>query len=152
NSAKDDQEANDLKNHCQRHYSGRIQGELRTACAAPFEIYRKLCKSLAQTNCRVNYGQEPRLVMSCLIGVAIGDDIKGKKDGFLQKLQLCAEQYPQHTEIDAFLQESCLTGVHLSDLMTTDNQKGFESCAQLSPERSFIGPCAVGISFIADTQ
>lgn len=139
----------DLKRHCMRHFPGRIQGELRNACASPGETFAIYGKSLSQVRCRVNYGEEPRLVMACLIGVSISADMTDhispeQNTSFVHRLQLCAEQYPQHTEIDAFLQESCLTGIYLHDLMSTEGLKGFELCGQLSPERSFLGPCAVG--------
>lgn len=86
--------------------------------------------------------------MACLIGVAIADDINGARGDFKRKLQLCSEQYPQHTEIDAFLQESCLTGIHLPELLPALSQEPYASCEQLSAERSFIGPCAVGLSLV----
>ena len=89
--------------------------------------------------------------MACLIGVSIADDVNGGRTDFKRKLQLCAEQYPQHTEIDAFLQESCLTGIHLPELLPALSSAPYDSCGQLSPERSFIGPCAVGLSLVNET-
>lgn len=86
--------------------------------------------------------------MACLIGVAIADDLNANRTDYKRKLQLCTEQYPQHTEIDAFLQESCLTGIHLPELLPSLASAPYETCGQLSPERSFIGPCAVGLSLV----
>ncbi|RYZ71558.1 MAG: hypothetical protein EOP05_11940 [Proteobacteria bacterium] len=140
----------DLQTNCARHFPGKIQGDLRNACSAATAPIVSSEKGLAQTKCRLAYGEEPRAVMSCLIGVSISDDLSAKRDDYKNKLQLCAEQYPQHTEIDAFLQESCLTGIHLPDLMPALAAQPFETCAQLSSERSFIGPCAVGLSLASD--
>ena len=89
--------------------------------------------------------------MACLIGVSIADDLNANRTDFRRKIQLCSDQYPQHTEIDAFLQESCLTGIHLPELLPTLSAAPYDSCAQLSPERSFIGPCAVGLSLVNET-
>ena len=111
----------------------------------------RIGKNLAQTRCRMNYGEEPRLVMSCLIGVAIFEDQINNKDDFKAKLQLCAEHYPAHTEIDAFLQESCIIGTHLPGIMSTGGRPHFELCATINPERAFIGPCSVGLSLVTDT-
>ncbi|MES2854701.1 MAG: hypothetical protein V4692_02505, partial [Bdellovibrionota bacterium] len=142
----------EFKKNCERHYSGSIQGELRSACASAFEDFSADAIDLAHTRCRLDHGEEPRLVMACLIGAAILEDVAKKSDTFKTKLQVCAEHYPQHTEIDAFLQESCLTGVHIPELLKTKKDEGFLSCAQISPERSFIGPCAVGFSLAGDLK
>ena len=146
---------NELKQHCARHFPGLIQGEIRMACLAAGQDFARLGKSLIQTRCRLNYGEEPRLVMACLVGTAIADDLVNKRDDFKKKLQLCAEHYPMHTEIDAFLQEGCLTGIHISDLMisnsaATSGAARADVCRKITPERSFIGPCAVGMSFAQD--
>jgi hypothetical protein len=144
---KDDPLTAQVRKECARHFPGSTQGELRTSCVSSVPSLQTLGKSLAETKCRVTYGLEPRTALSCLIGVAIADDIAAKREDYKKKLQLCAEQYPQYTEIDAFLQESCLTGVHLPELITVGSQNRlFETCAQISPERSFLGPCAVGLS------
>lgn len=134
----------ELKKHCDRHFPGLIQGDLRTACGSVAEDYPRFGKSGALVNCRLNYGEEPREVMACLIGVEIADEMVNSRDEFKKRLQLCAEQYPAHTEIDAFLQESCLTGIHLPDLLNQKPNLGL--CSQISPERSFLGPCSVGLS------
>ncbi len=140
--------ADDLTKNCALHFPGRIQGDLRTACSSATLKFSSSEKGLAQTRCRLSYGEEPRAVMACLIGVSIADDINNQRTDFKRKLQLCAVQYPQHTEIDAFLQESCLTGIHLPDLLPALSAQPYDSCGQLSPERSFIGPCAVGLSLV----
>lgn len=147
----EDGDSKDLKKHCDRHYPGQIQGELRSACLSAGEEFKASEKSLVNTRCRLNYGEEPRLVMACLIGASILNDLSASKDDFKKKLQVCAEQYPQHTEIDAFLQESCLTGVHLPETMASTEGASFEVCGKLSPERSFIGPCAVGLSLARES-
>lgn len=149
--AEDDSSSSEIKKHCARHYPGQIQGELRTACSSAADEFKSSEKNLASTRCRLAYGEEPRLVMPCLIGVSIIDDLKNSKEDFKRKLQVCAEQYPQHTEIDAFLQESCLTGVHLNETMASTDGPSFEICGKLSPERSFIGPCAVGLSLARES-
>jgi hypothetical protein len=146
-----EKQVDEQKKNCERHYTGVIQSELRLACASATTNYMNVGKELAQTRCRMAYGEEPRLVMSCLIGVGIFEDQLGGKDNFKSKLQLCAEHYPAHTEIDAFLQESCLIGTHLPSLMQTGGRPHFELCATINPERAFIGPCSVGLSLVTDT-
>jgi hypothetical protein len=151
----DDKLTADLKSQCQKHFPGIIQAEVRAACVSAgseFERLGKLGQSLVQTRCRLNYGEEPRLVMACMIGAKISADLMANSDDFKKRLQLCAENYPVHNEIDAFLQESCLTGVHLSDFMKPEGQARFETCAQITPERSFIGPCAVGLGLAQSQQ
>jgi hypothetical protein len=132
------------KKNCDRHFPGLIQGEIRNACSSATEGLSKYGKLGAEVRCRLDYGEEPREVMACLIGVDIAEDLAAKKDEFKKKLQLCAEQYPMHVEIDAFLQEACLTGVHLPNLLGEKPRLGL--CAQITPERSFQGPCGVGLS------
>jgi hypothetical protein len=142
----------EITKHCERHFPGQIQAEVRSACSASSADFAKLGRSLIETRCRLNYGEEPRLVMACLVGARINDDLLHGRDGFKRKLQLCAEAYPVHNEIDSFLQESCLTGTAVPDLMSVGQKPGFELCAQITPERSFIGPCAVGLALTTETQ
>ena len=151
NQSDDDKLTAELRMNCDRHFTGQIQSEVRAACVSAGANYDDFGKALAQSRCRLSYGEEPRLVMTCLIGVSIADDLINKKDDFKAKLQLCNEHYPAHTEIDAFLQESCLIGTHLPELMKTGTKAHFEDCATINPERSFIGPCAVGLSLVQDT-
>lgn len=134
----------ELTKHCDRHFPGLIQGELRSACASAADDYPRFGKSGTFVSCRLNYGEEPREVMACLIGTEIADEITHSKEDFKKRLQLCAEQYPAHTEIDAFLQESCLTGIHIPNFIA--DKPNLSQCGQISPERSFIGPCNVGLS------
>lgn len=140
----------ELQTQCARHFPGKIQGELRGACTSAPSPVSESEKGLAQTKCRLQFGEDPRAVMACLIGVSISTDLTAKRDDFKAKLQLCAEHYPQHTEVDGFFQESCLTGIHLPELLPSLASQPYESCLQLTQERSFIGPCAVGLSLAAD--
>lgn len=135
---------------CEQQYTGKIQSEVRLACQSPTDELQSIGPDLAQTRCRLNYGEEPRLVTSCLIGVAIYSDLLEKRDEYRVKQRLCAEHYPSHTEIDSFLQESCLVGAHLPRLLKTTDRPHFEVCATINPERSFIGPCAAGLSLATD--
>jgi hypothetical protein len=142
----------ELRRQCERHFAGIIQGELRSACSSAASEFQRIGKALAQTRCRLDYGEEPRLVMACIVGSSITDDIVNKREDFKSKLQLCAEHYPVHNEIDAALQESCITGAHLPELVTVDPKARYAACAQVSPERSFIGPCSVGLSLVLDNK
>lgn len=144
---------NEVKLNCDRHFPGQLQSEVRTACASAsrdFVRLGKLGKTLAQTRCRLNYGEEPRLAMSCLIGAKIADSINTQQDGFKKNLQLCSENYPVHNVIDEVLLESCLTGIYMPSLMKLSGKERFDACAEITPERSFIGPCAVGLSLAQD--
>ena len=133
-----------IKNHCARHFPGLIQSNVRAACAAAAKWYFKFERSGAGVNCRLTYGEEPREVMACFVGLEITAASDLGKDDFKKRLQLCAEQYPAHTEIDAILQESCLSGIYMATVLPTKTT--FATCAQISPEKSFVGPCGVGLS------
>jgi hypothetical protein len=136
------------KDYCNQHYPGITQSDLRTACAsaAPgFELHGRFG---AQVRCRLDYGEEPREVMSCLIGSEIANNIKSKSDEFKLKLKQCSDYYPMHTEVDAFLQESCLTGIYLPGILSEKPRQSL--CPEFNPERSFQGPCAVGLSFVIE--
>ena len=142
----------EVAQYCEKHFPGLIQSEVRAACASSAEDHQKLGRNLVETRCRLNYGDEPRLVMACLIGASIADDLANGREDFKHKLQLCAEAYPVHNEIDAFLQESCITGTHVPELMNVENKARFEACAKITPERSFIGPCAVGLGLVLEDK
>lgn len=142
----------EVTNYCEKHFPGLIQSEVRAACVSSAEAHQKLGRNLVETRCRLNYGDEPRLVMACLIGASIGHDIAHGREDFKHKLQLCSEAYPVHNEIDAFLQESCITGTHVPELMNVENKARFEACAKITPERSFIGPCAVGLGLVLEDK
>jgi hypothetical protein len=105
----DDKFTAEIKRECERHFPGLIQSEVRAACSSSAVDFTGLGKGLVETRCRLNYGEEPRLVMACLIGASVTNDIAASRDEFKKKLQLCSEYYPVHNEIDAFLQESCLS-------------------------------------------
>lgn len=142
----------ELTRNCERHFPGLIQSEVRTACISSANEHQRLGRQLVETRCRLNYGDEPRLVMACMIGASIGDDLAHGREDFKQKLQLCAETYPVHNEIDAFLQESCVTGTHVPELMKIEGKAHFEACSKITPERSFLGPCAVGLGLVLEDQ
>lgn len=137
-----------LKKECNRHFPALIQSEVRTACISAADDYAEFGASQAGVKCRLVYGEEPRELYSCLIGVDIADEISLQHEEYKKRLQLCADQYPAHTEIDSFLQESCLTGIYMPNLV--GSHPNFETCAQISEERSFIGPCQVGFSLAKD--
>lgn len=139
-----------LKDNCDRHFPGQIQAELRSACSSAAKPFTQHGKKLTEIHCRLEYGEDPRLVMACLIGSNVVNDMANKQDTYKKQLQLCAEHYPAHTEIDAFLQESCLTGIHMPTLVNETEKLKLEMCSQVTPERSFLGPCAVGLSLAKD--
>ena len=151
-SSADFQLTTGLTKHCERHFPGLIQAEVRTACASSSSDYARLGRSLVATRCRLTYGEAPRLLMACLIGAEMADEVLSGRESFKRKLQLCAETYPVHNEIDAFLQESCLTGAHIPSLMKVDAKARFETCAQITPERSFLGPCSVGLGLALESE
>lgn len=146
---------NELKKNCQKHFFGQLQSEVRAACSSAGRDYLRLSKmgrSLPITRCRLNYGEEPRLVMACLIGANIVDELNSGIEHFKKKLQLCNENYPSHNAIDEVFLESCLTGIYIPNFMNAGRLERFEVCAQITPERSFIGPCAVGLSLAQDSD
>ncbi len=137
-----------LKKECNRHFPALIQTEIRAACISATDSYAEFGASVAGVKCRLVYGEDPRELYSCLIGVDIADEISTQHEEYKRRLQLCSDQYPAHTEIDSFLQESCLTGIYMPNLV--GSHPTFETCAQISEERSFIGPCQVGFSLAKD--
>ncbi len=147
----------DLKKICDRHFASALQADLRSACGAAGPDYDRLGYSLVETRCRLTYGEDPRAVMACLIGSSIARDISSSTDKFSKKLALCSETYPTHNEIDTFLHESCLTGIHIPEIVSRDRQAepGHDRvamCAAITPERLFVSACAVGLSLAEDTE
>lgn len=142
-----DQFTKDLTSQCNANYpGGMIQSEVRAACSSVASKILHLGRSLSEVSCRIDYGEDPRQVMACLIGVAMGDDLVHQRDEYKKRLQLCSNHYPKHTEIDAFFLESCLTGIYSPELVKPIKSNSLDVCKQISPEKSFIGPCAVGLS------
>lgn len=138
----------ELKKNCDLHFPGLLQSGLRPACAAGGNSYFTAGKSMGQTECRLTYGLDPRQVMACFIGVSIAEDLALKKDDFSRKYQACASYYPNHTELDLYLLESCLTGIHLP--RATGREVSADLCEQISSERAYLGPCNVGLTLIPE--
>lgn len=104
---------------------------------------------LAQTQCRLKWGEVPRAVMACLLGVEAQKAIKEKDEPAMSRWQaqvrLCHTHYPAHSELDGFLQEACLTGIQLSDAISGATSDRTRACSSVDPEKAFVGPCVVGL-------
>lgn len=141
----------DHKKSCERYYTGKIQAGIRRACllgGSLVDQYLEQPARIAETGCRLQYGEEPGETFACLIGTKIARELQAGTKNFMALLQLCAESYPVRTELDSYLLESCLTGLHAGSLAApvTLQAGATDVCSSISPERSFVGPCRVGAS------
>ncbi len=137
--------ADEHRKACDKYYPGAIQAGIRRSCyvgGVLVERYSGWPARVAETGCRLQYGEEPTETFACLIGTKIAGEISKGEKLFLSSLQSCSEVYSVRTDLDTYLLESCLTGVHAQSFMSKYDR--FETCRQITPERSFIGPCSVG--------
>lgn len=137
--------ADEHRKACDKYYPGAIQAGIRRSCyvgGVLIDRYAGWPARVAETGCRLQYGEEPTETFACLIGTKIASEIANGEKQFLSSLQSCSEVYAVRTDLDTYLLESCLTGVHAKSFMAKYDR--FETCAQITPERSFIGPCSVG--------
>lgn len=137
----------DQKKACDRYYTGKIQAGIRRSCQVGgvlVDRYLDQPARVAETGCRLQYGEEPGETFACLIGTKIARELEKGTNRYLTDLQLCSESYPVRTELDTYLLESCLIGIHAQSF--TAPQPRFDLCKAITPERSFLGPCAVGAS------
>lgn len=138
------------KKVCDRYYTGKIQAGIRRSChvgGVLVDRYLSEPARVAEAGCRLQYGEEPGESFACLIGTKIARELDKGTSRYLTDLQLCSESYPVRTELDTYLLESCLVGIHAASF--TSPQPRFELCRSITPERSFLGPCAVGASLTA---
>ena len=137
----------DQKKACDRYYTGKIQAGIRRSCQVGgvlVDRYLEQPTRVAETGCRIQYGEEPGETYACLIGTKIAHELEKGTSRYLSDLQLCSESYPVRTELDTYLLESCLIGVHAQSFAAPAAR--FELCKAITPERSFLGPCSVGAS------
>lgn len=137
----------DQKKACDRYYTGKIQAGIRRSCQVGgvlVDRYLEQPARVAEAGCRLQYGEEPGETFACLIGTKIARELDKGTSKYLSDLQLCSESYPVRTELDTYLLESCLIGIHAQSFTTPLPR--FELCKGITPERSFLGPCAVGAS------
>lgn len=139
--------ADEHRRSCDKYYPGAIQAGIRRSCyvgGALFDRYTGWPARVPETGCRLQYGEEPTETYACLIGTKIAGELASGQKQFLASLQSCSEIYSVRTDLDTYLLESCLTGIHAKSFMSKYDR--FETCRQITPERSFIGPCSVGAS------
>lgn len=144
--------ADEHRKACDKYYPGAIQAGIRRSCyvgGVLVDRYTGQPERVAETGCRLQYGEEPTETFACLIGTKIANEISAGKKEFLSNLQSCSEVYSVRTDLDTYLLESCLTGVHAKSFMAKYDR--FETCRQITPERSFIGPCSVGAALASQT-
>ncbi len=137
----------DHKKACDRYYTGKIQAGIRRSCQVGgvlVDRYLDQPARVAESGCRLQYGEEPGETFSCLIGTKIARELEKGTSRYLADLQLCSESYPVRTELDTYLLETCLVGIHAQSF--TAPLPRFELCKSITPERSFLGPCAVGVT------
>lgn len=137
---------------CDRYYPGAIQAGIRRSCyvgGVLTDRYAGQPPRVAETGCRLQYGEEPTETYACLIGTKIAREIEAGTTRYLTDLQLCSETYAVRTDLDTFLLESCLTGIHAKSF--SGDRERLETCRQITPETGFLGPCAVGVSLTGAT-
>jgi hypothetical protein len=137
----------DQKKACDRYYTGKIQAGIRRSCQVGgilVDRYLEKLPRVAETGCRLQYGEEPGETYACLIGTKIARELDKGTSRYVTDLQLCSESYPVRTELDTYLLESCLIGIHAQSFAAPAGR--FELCKAITSERSFLGPCAVGAS------
>ncbi len=142
----------DQRKACDRYYPGAIQAGIRRSChvgGVLADRYAGQPTRVAETGCRLQYGEEPSETYACLIGTKIAKELDAGTSRYLTDLQLCSETYSVRTDLDTYLLESCLTGIHAKSF-SADRDR-FETCRQITAERSFLGPCAVGVSLSGAT-
>lgn len=138
------------KKVCDRYYTGKIQAGIRRSChvgGVLVDRYLTQPSRVAEAGCRLQYGEEPGESFACLIGTKIARELDKGTSRYVTDLQLCSESYPVRTELDTYLLESCLVGIHAASF--TAPLPRFDLCRSITPERSFLGPCAVGASLTA---
>ena len=131
------------KKACDQLFPSRLQADVRAACSAGAKSFVRSARKSAQIQCRLSYGASARENNACLIGEVIAEDVAAGKSEFDAKRVACAAHYPAHTEVDLYLQESCLAG---NFFPRTLGRSTPNLCREVTPERSFIGPCEVGLS------
>lgn len=153
-SKKNSKWLDDQKKACDRYYTGKIQAGIRRSCQVGgvlVDRYLEQPSRVAESGCRLQYGEEPGETFACLIGTKIARELEKGTSRYMTDLQLCSESYPVRTELDTYLLESCLVGIHAQSF--TAPMPRFDLCKAITPERSFLGPCAVGASLnIAPTS
>lgn len=133
----------EAKRICDRFYPSRLQSGVRAACALGAQTLARSARRPAQIKCRLEYGASPSATMACFVGTSVAEAVAAKSGQPEAHRRTCAAQYPAHTEIDSFLQESCLAGLYLPQML---GRSDTNACRELSPERSFRGPCETGLS------
>ncbi len=144
------------KKQCDVLYRGKIQAGIRRACylgGSFTDHYFDKAPAVAETACRLQYGEEPGETFACLIGTRVAREVSKKSSSspeFLKAFQLCSEVYPMRTELDSYLLESCLIGIFVPTL--TGKAPRFDLCTTITHERSFYGPCTVGVSLAHESK
>lgn len=147
---------------CAEVFPGILQSPLKAICQGAAAKVTAHGLRLAQTDCRLRYGEDPRANFACIFGTQIQQSIATSDENLSGTLKaqhrLCSLHYPMHTEVDGFLQESCITGIFINDISSIKEEKlstikeKIDICSNWTPERSFFGPCTVGLTLRSQTQ
>lgn len=139
----------EMKKICEQHFPSLLQGPTRQACVTGAQQLTTNGAKRADLHCRLTFGFAASTTMACLIGAEIAAEVTKGEDVFRARWTACNEHFPSHTEVDSYLQESCLIGYYLPDWSTSG---GDDLCAGLSNERTFLGPCRVGVRLFRDKK
>jgi hypothetical protein len=144
------------KKVCDINFPSRMQESARTACQAGATSFAKsgspdVAHAAAVNQCASDYRDDSRLKNLCNIGVWSQQDRSENKNTYRDLLKLCQDYYPAQSEIDFYLQESCLIGAYLSR-MPSIKTNSLLACRTVSTERAFLGPCGAGLSLAVDAK
>ena len=142
------QASTEIKNACSESFASPYQEKLRPICSegATFAAAKDLQTSI--DTCRISHKDQDHAQMVCIIGSSIGEDIRKNQTTYKDKLAACRDLYPITTQIDVYLQEACLTGIHQH--LSVNKKPSLERCRSISNDRSFVAPCGVGLSIAYD--
>lgn len=131
------------KKMCESHFASPTQKSGQSACLNGTAFFQKEGREQATASCREKHNVSRRDDLACRIGIGLAEELSRASDLDKNKLAICQELYPIVTALDAYFQEACLAGAYA----TNSNEKAnLDTCQNLSRDRSFVGPCAAGLS------
>lgn len=142
-----------LRNFCETHFAGLTQSLTKGACLLGAITHKEMGRDKALNECRKVHQTQTSTDLACQIGVAIATIAAAGTEGpILDRFKKCTAYFPLQSELDHYLRESCVFGVFLAhDAKMAILPKGkIDLCERFSKEKSFLGPCGVGVSLTLD--
>lgn len=132
-----------IKQACSTHFASPTQSSGKTACVFGATQLQKDGREKAITACKERHVFARRDDLSCRVGIGLAEELARSPELDKKKLTTCQELYPVVTALDAYFQEACLAGAYA---IGTYTKADVSLCQGLSNDRSFVGPCASGLS------